>query len=347
MSKSSEDYLQVLHLGDPAHTATLLARAANETGRAWRVLPLAQNPQTASPVAQTLGRAWRGAWWEARLWGAKLSRPRIHLHSAMALPHVGWALGDYVLHLHGTDIRSRRYEPAYTNRIHDAVAHARQVFYSTPDLREHLTDWRPEARLIPVPVDLDCPTAINPYRCKARSTGSYVFFVSRWEAVKGGNTQVEAAKCLRARLPQSVALVGLQWGDSQLMDAAREAGVCLIPKLPGAQYRQVIRDAAACVGQTAGILSASELEALAEDVPLIAPLNPSWYDASHPSLVDVPVWGGTALDPMDSETIAKLTLAALQTPVSQRPLTRAWVQRFHSPTAALAGVLEGYRAAGW
>ena len=179
MSKSSEDYLQVLHLGDPAHTATLLARAANETGRAWRVLPLAQNPQTASPVAQTLGRTWRGAWWEARLWGAKLSRPRIHLHSAMALPHVGWALGDYVLHLHGTDIRSRRYEPAYTNRIHDAVAHARQVFYSTPDLREHLTDWRPEARLIPVPVDLDCPAANNPYRCKARSTGSYVFFVSR------------------------------------------------------------------------------------------------------------------------------------------------------------------------
>ena len=139
--------------------------------------------------------------------------------------------------------------------------------------------------------------------------------------MKGGNTQVEAAKCLRARLDQSVALVGLQWGDSQLMDAAREAGVCLIPKLPGAQYRQVIRDATACVGQTAGILSASELEALAEDVPLIAPLNPSWYDASHPSLVDVPVLGGTALDPTDSETIAELTLAALQTPVSQRPLT--------------------------
>lgn len=347
MSKSSEDYLRVLHLGDPAHTATLLARAANETGRDWRVLPLAKSTQAANPVAQTLGRAWRGAWWEARLRGAKLARPRVHLHSAMALPHVGWALGDYVLHLHGTDIRTRRYEPVYTNRIHDAVTHARQVFYSTPDLREHLTDWRGEARLIPVPVDLDCPVVDNPYRGEARCTGSYVFFVSRWEAVKGGDTQIEAAKCLRARLDQSVALVGLQWGDLQLMDAARQAGVCLIPKLPGAQYRQVIRDAAACVGQTAGILSASELEALAEDVPLIAPLNPSWYDASHPSLVDVPVLGGTTLDPMDSETIAELTLAALQTPVSQRQPTRDWVQRFHSPAAALTGVLEGYRTAGW
>lgn len=347
MSNPREDYLRVLHLGDPAHTATLLVRAANETGRDWRVLSLAQSPQVANPVVRTVGRAWRGASWEARLLVAQKARPRIHLHSAMALPHVSWALGDYVLHLHGTDIRTRRYEPAFTNRIHEAVEHARQVFYSTPDLREHLTDWRPEARLIPVPVDLDCPAAINPYHAQARCTGSYVFFVSRWEAVKGGNTQVEAAKCLRSRLPQSVALVGLQWGDLQLMDMAREAGVCLIPKLPGAQYRQVIRDAAACVGQTAGILSASELEALAEDVPLIAPLNPSWYDASHPSLVDVPVLGGTALDPMDSETIAKLTLAALEIPVSQRPPTRDWVQRFHSPAAALTGVLEGYRTAGW
>lgn len=347
MSNPREDYLRVLHLGDPAHTATLLVRAANETGRDWRVLPLAQSPQVVNSVARTVRRAWRGACWETRLLLAQKARPRIHLHSAMALPHVSWALGDYVLHLHGTDIRTRRYEPAFTNRIHEAVEHAHQVFYSTPDLREHLTDWRPEARLIPVPVGLDCPVTTNPYRRKAPSTGSYVFFVSRWEAVKGGNTQVEAARCLRARLPQSVALVGLQWGDLQLMDMAREAGVCLIPKLPGVQYRQVIRDAAACVGQTAGILSASELEALAEDVPLITPLNPSWYDASHPSLINVPVLGGTALDPMDSETIAKLTLAALEIPVSQRPPTRDWVQRFHSPAAALTGVLEGYRTAGW
>ena len=111
MSKSSVDYLQVLHLGDPAHTATLLTHAANETGRDWRVLPLAQSPQAASPVARTVGRAWRGAWWEARFWGAKLARPRIHLHSAMALPHVGlWGITCCIC-------TARIFAPAGTNQL--------------------------------------------------------------------------------------------------------------------------------------------------------------------------------------------------------------------------------------
>ena len=337
------DYTRVLHLGDPAHTATFLTSAANASGRNWRVLQLAKSPAVANPTARAVLRAMKGLSWEACLFVGKTLRSRIHLHQAMALPHAGWALGDYMLHLHGTEIRSRRYETRYEKRLYDAVAGAHHVFYSTPDLREHIVDWRPEAQLIPVPVALDSAQVANPYRSIGSPAGSYVFFTSRWEAVKGGETQIAAARALRARLPQSVALVGLDWGDEPLREAAREAGVHLIPKQPGAAYRQVVREAKACVGQTAGILSASELESLVENVPLVVPLNPNWYDGSHPSLRDMPVLGGTTLDPADSEGIANLTLEAIET----KPATRDWVKRFHSPTAALEGVLDGYRATDW
>lgn len=343
MTRTALDYPRVLHLGDPAHTATFLTEAANASGRDWQVLQLAQSPQTGSRLARGITRAFRGLSWEARLLGSKIRRPRVHLHQAMALPHAGWALGDYILHLHGTEIRSRRYEKAYERRIYDAVAGARLVFYSTPDLAEHILDWRPEARLVPVPVSLDTPKTANPLR-DIGIVGDYVFFTSRFEAVKGGETQIEAARALRAHLPANVSLVGLNWGDAELLQQATSTGVRLIERLPATVYRQVIRDARVCVGQTAGILSASELESLVENVPLVVPLNPDWYSASHPSLRGVPVMGGTELNPKDSEAIASLVLEALE---ATRPNTREWVRTFHSPEAALTEVLEGYRVSDW
>lgn len=336
------DYPRVLHLGDPAHTATLLTLAAHASRRNWRVLQLEKPPQAGSQLTRTLQRAVRGLAWEARLLGAKTMRPRVHLHSAMALPHAGWALGDYALHLHGTDIRSRRYEQQFSQRIFQAVSRAHTVFYSTPDLAEHILDWRPEARLVPVPVRLESPLVPNPL--SSLNVTKYVFFVSRFEAVKGGETQIAAAKALRSVLPDSITLVGLDWGDPDLRRQACEAGVRLIPRQSPQVYRQIIRDAAACIGQTAGILSASELESLVENVPLVVPLNPDWYAADHPSLRKPPVLGGTSLAAGDSDRIAQLVEEAIETP---RPITRPWVQQYHSPEAAFAEVIRGYRDSKW
>lgn len=334
------DYSRVLHLGDPAHTATLLAQAARDSDRNWKVLQLSRTPRLSNSVLRIVAKAGRGLAWETCLALARIRFPRVHLHSAMALPHVGWALGDYALHLHGTDIRTRRYEKVYAQRIRKTVLGAKVVFYSTPDLAEHTLDWRPDAQLVPVPVPLDTPVVDNPLR----NTGKYVFFVSRFEAVKGGEAQVAAARALRAALPDTVSLIGLDWGDPALLKQVAATGVRLIPRLSLTTYRQVIRDAAVCVGQTAGILSASELESLAENVPLVAPLNPDWYTHTHPSLRNVPVWGGTQLSAQDSEAIAQLVLAALDEPPQN---TRKWVECFHSPAAALAEVLKGYRRADW
>lgn len=328
---------RVLHLGDPARTATLLTEAAREEGLTWRVLQLAR-PGT-GPLPAVLDRAVRGALWETRLLAERVRARRVHLHSALALPHVSWALGDYALHLHGTDIRTRVYEDRHRETVLRAVDRARVVFYSTPDLAEHVGGLRDDALLVPVPVPMGRP---DPTELPTR--GDYVFFPSRWEDVKGGRTQIEAAVELRRALPADIALVGLDWGP--LADEARDAGVELLPKMPNPQFRAMVAGARLCIGQTAGIMSASELESLALDTPIVVPLNPEWYDGSHASLVDPPVLGGTAL-PARGHDVAALAAAAVTGQIAAPTGTRTWVERHHSPRAALREVLQGYRKAGW
>ncbi|MDD7385351.1 MAG: hypothetical protein SPI12_00515 [Actinomycetaceae bacterium] len=335
------DYQRVLHLGNPASTATLLSVAARHTGRSWKVLPLATTPHIhmVDPVLQRIARAARGAIWEAQFAAHKITRPKIHLHSAMATPHVGWALGDYALHLHGTDIRTRLYEESYHQRIVDAVTHARVVFYSTPDLAQHALPIRKDAILAPVPVTMKRTRAKNPLG----SGRTYVFFTSRWEDVKGGYTQLEAARALRSLLPAHVELIGLDWGP--LAAEAWQVGIQLVPKQPYPSFRALVRDAQLCIGQTAGIMSASELDALAEGTPIVAPLNPQWYAADHPSLHNVPVLGGTNLDGRDAEGIAHLAAEHLGEPLPAA--ASSWLKANHSPEACLDIVLGGYRSHQW
>ena len=57
--------------------------------------------------------------------------------------------------MHGTDIRVRRYEARYSGLVADAVRRARDVYYTTPDLAEHVMDLRPDAVLQPVIVDVE------------------------------------------------------------------------------------------------------------------------------------------------------------------------------------------------
>lgn len=343
MVDPSLDYERVLHVSDPAFTASLLCTAARETGRNWSVLPVEGPSKRNSALAASADRAARGVRWELRYAFGRLRHRRVHLHSALALPHVSWALGDYALHLHGTDIRTRQYEPEHEHTIRKAVTEARAVFYSTPDLREHVSHLRADARLVPVPV---APYVSSPVPSRLGLTSPYVFFPSRWEEVKGGQRQIQVASLLRNALPSSIQLVGLAWGP--LQDDARRAGVHLIPTLPHIEYRAVIGNARLAIGQLSGVMGASELDSLAAGVPTVVPLNPEWYDASDDSLINVPVLGGIDLDvERNPSQIVDLAIDALDRGAAAASLSAAWVERFHSPHAALDRVLAGYRRSGW
>ncbi|MDN5820248.1 MAG: hypothetical protein L0H39_02045 [Brachybacterium sp.] len=345
---SEPDYSSILHLSAPAHTATLISRAAAETGRRWRVLPLATAPAQTSTAAIAV-KAARGLRWETQLAVARVRAPRVHVHSVLARKHAGWAFGRrFALHLHGTDIRTNQYVAQHRRLVRDTVEQAHVVFYSTPDLREHVSPLRDDARLVPVPVPLSENAAPPLPTQLAALVGSrdYLFFPSRWEEVKGGQRQLAVARALVRAMsgPSAPVLVGLDWGP--LAQEAADAGVLLVPKMPHEQFRATVAGARLCIGQFAGILSASELDALAADVPLVAPLNPDWYDGSHPSLVMPPVLGGVDLGMSgSSEDILDIVTEELDSSAPRS--TRAWVREHHSPRAALEEVLAGYRDSAW
>ena len=325
---------KMLHLGDPAFTATVLAREARRRGYDWKVLQWARTPAHSNPLVAKAHRAVRGLTWEAGFASNRVRYPLIHLHSALALPHVKWALGRYALHLHGTDIRTRQYDAAYRQRVFAALDAAAVVYYSTPDIREHTLPLRPDARLAPVPVaGSSTPLGTLPRELIGRD---YVFFTSRWEDVQGGERQLDMLRALRSLLPESVTIVGMDWGPNA--ERARNAGALLISKRAYPDYLAVIAGAKVAIGQNSGVMSASELDALDLNIPLVAPLNPAWYDASSPSLISPPVLGANlAVD--DAEGLSFLVLQALD---AQAPSTHEWIQKYHSPAASLDVVLAGY-----
>lgn len=349
---SSPDYPSVLHLSDPAYAATLLSRAAAETGRDWRVLPLATAPP-GTGAAAVAAKALRGLRWESELAVARARSQRVHVHSVLARRHAGWAFGRrFALHLHGTDIRTNQYLDAHRRTVRDTVRRAHTVFYSTPDLREHVAPLRDDARLVPVPVSLPEPTPTDSGIARPRALRElvgdrdFLFFSSRWQEVKGGDRQIEIARALTRALsgPDDPVVVGLDWGP--LAGQAAAAGVRLMDRMPHEEFLATVGAARLCVGQLSGVLGASELDALAADVPMVTPLNPRWYDGSHPSLVVPPVVGGVDLGTSSSaDDLVDLVTEELSSPAS-RP-TRPWVQEHHSAQAALFEVLSGYRDSGW
>lgn len=349
---SAPDYPSILHLSDPARTATLLSSAAAVTGRDWRVLPLAVAPP-GTGVTAAAAKAARGLRWEAELALARVRTRRVHVHSVLARRHAGWAFGrSFALHLHGTDIRTAQYEDRHRELVHRTVREAQAVFYSTPDLKEHVAPLREDARLVPVPVSLPGPTADGavtappPALRELVGEREYLFFASRWQDVKGGERQIEIARSLTRALsgPSDPVVVGLDWGP--LAPQAAAAGVQLVGRLPHAEFLAALGAARLCIGQLSGVLGASELDALAADVPLVAPLDPRWYDGGHPSLVVPPVVGGVDLGmSAGADDLVDLVREELGSPTHRR--TRSWVQEHHSARAALSEVLAGYRDSGW
>ena len=275
--------IRVLHVNDAAFTTTNILREAERRGLPWRYLPIAVSDPSWRSLSGTVRRASRGLRWEARLARLAASADLLHVHVASVVRHTGWVPRPYVLHLHGTDIRTHQYLPEHAGQIRRAVEQASAVLYSTPDLAEHVR-WRPDATLLPVPIDV---AALPPWRPDPRAT---VVFASRWEAVKGLRVQLAVADSLRRRHSEA-RLLGIDWGSGAA--EARAQGVELLPRLGHVEFLSLLATAHVVVGQPTGMLAASELEAVGIGVPVVAPLEPRWYLPVNVAIP--PVFGGLAI----------------------------------------------------
>lgn len=247
--------IRVTQLFDCADVGKTLVAEGRRQGLPWRLI---QGPWT------------RG--------GGKAAYYRFRAEQLLAYPgtnlwHVNmggrarWARGalarPYALTLHGTDIRENYWQDQHHAAMKEDIDRAGHVWYTTPDLREKAERARPDAEYLPVPVDMDELPAWAP------ATRPRVIFPSRWDASKGGDALLQTAAEVVAAAggPGGADIVGLDWGDRAA--EAAELGVRLLPRMPKKQFLAEIAQAHVAVGQVAGILAVSELQAIGIGVPTV------------------------------------------------------------------------------
>ncbi|VEG75888.1 hypothetical protein [Actinomyces slackii] len=325
--------MRVLHVNDVARIGSALVRQARAEGLDWRLYDTARVDPAWSPRTRAARRALRGLAWEAGLARRAMGAALLDIHGATVTAHTRWLRRPYVLHLHGTDIRVRRYEPAYADLVRRALREARDVYYTTPDLAEHVLDLVPQATLHPVIVDIrEAPRASGPAAGPAR-----ILFPSRWDEAKGGAAQFELLAALRQELGDDVVLEGLDWGSGAGRAAGRY-GVVLRRRMRHGDYMRWLASGTVAVGQMTGCMGVSELEAMATGVPTVMALNERWYDGAHETTRDVPVLGGPSAPDALVQTAVRGVRQALEGAGASG--ARAWVASHHGPARAVERLRE-------
>lgn len=320
------DQPSVLHVNEAAFTAHRLIAEAVRRGWTWHYLPKAAPAQEWRGLSGQAHKALIGAGWVARLRLLARRHDIVQVHSASTVAHSKYGAPRYVLHCHGTDVRTTQYEPARGPGIRAALRDAEAVFFSTPDLAEHVLPHRADAHYLPVPVDV-----ANVPRWQPGSDTPRVVFASRWTADKNTDVQLETAAELVAALAGRAEVVGLDWGP-HAADAAA-AGVRLLPRRDHAGYLDLLAGAHVVVGQAAGILAVSEVEALAAGAPMVVPVALPLYAGDPP-----PVHAGGVDDAVSA------AVGLLDGTVAHEPeKVRQWVADHHGVEHSVDAVAAVHR----
>lgn len=321
---------RVLHVNDCAFYAHRVLEEAGRRGLPWSFYPRAVANPAWSGLSGRLRYSGRGVRWLIGLIYRSFSVDLLHIHSGSVVQHTRFARKKYVLTLHGTDIRTLQYEERWKKTILNGLSHAETVMFTTPDLWEHVFPHRPDAIYLPVPVDEDRLPQHESNRAQPR-----IFFASRWDDAKGADTQLELAKLLVSLGDGRIDLVGLDWGP-RAREAA-EVGVRLVPKMTHSDYLDFMRKSRIAVGQSSGVLGASELEAMAMGVPLYMALKPGLY-ASAPPVGAAAAW--KLPDVMAREIASDFFDEAARQRCSSEG--RAWVKEHHNTSATVDRLCKIY-----
>ena len=233
---------RVLHIYDAADVGATLVKYGRRAGRPWRHFNVLPPEGTPASVCRPGREARRGAAWQARRAAAILRSDLLHVHSGSRIGVVrSRPVKPFLLHFHGTDIRTQYYEPARRPALQWGADHAVKVLYLTPDLREHAEAARADAAYLPNPVDLEELPEWRPRR-PARA----LFSPPAGIPSKGGRNQLELVRALRAAVGPDVELQGLDWGDGA--PQAAELGVVLVPKMAKPDYLRWLASAHVVVG---------------------------------------------------------------------------------------------------
>lgn len=311
------EQIRVTQLFDCADVAKTLVAEGRRHGKPWKLI---QGPWTRGGS--------KSAYYRFRFEQA-LAYPRTQLWHVNMGGRAKWARGTfarpYALTLHGTDIRENYWQDQHHSVIKQDIDAAGYVWYTTPDLREKAERARPDSEYLPAPVDIEELPEWNP------SPRPRVFFPSRWDASKGGDALLRtAAEVVKAVGSDQVDIVGLDWGDRA--SEAGALGIRLLPRMPKERFLQELSLSHVAVGQVAGILAVSELQAMGIGVPLVFGNQVEGYPADL-ATVSVPV-----------SEVAQAVRDSLADPraLSKQLGGPGYVRRNHGASALLPKLEAGY-----
>jgi len=291
----------------------------------------------------------RGPYWKA-LFQAKSEIRRlrpydiIHINYGLFGPVALGEAAAAVLHFHGSDIRSA---PHPRNRLAQLVSRlsmhlADRIWYSTPDLQPFFRDMRIPHRYMPNPVSpgfLGVPEGPPEIR--------EVLFAIPLSILKGAEAGIEAMRLLVRQRPDILVSAfgfGPNPTEAALLRRHIPPSVRLLPWTPHSDMPLVFSRASIVVGQLGGlggILSITELEAMASSRPLVIGGQrkltelESYYSEDPPLL--------SCRSPQD---VVDTILALVDDPVSLRELGergRKWITRYHSSSVVASHYVREYR----
>ncbi|HYS98535.1 MAG TPA: glycosyltransferase family 4 protein [Candidatus Dormibacteraeota bacterium] len=185
----------------------------------------------------------------------------------------------FLVQAHGSDLHKAINTPGLSSLNRRVLERARVIFYVTPNLEPYIHRFADRARYLPNPIDVRSPAP----RARAPEGVRRVVIFTRLDPVKGVERIFPAVE----RLSQIVEVTALAWGPLARDYTARYRGfVNFVDLVPHEQVTEFLEQFDLVVGQMEqGILSLSELEAMAAGKPLITGIDRDLYPGDKPPVV--------------------------------------------------------------
>jgi glycosyltransferase involved in cell wall biosynthesis len=180
---------------------------------------------------------------------------------------------------HGSDLHLNLNNPVYRWVTRSVLKRARTVFYVTPNLRPYLAEFDGKLLYLPNPVDMRGIAHGYP----PPTDVSKVLIFTRLDPVKGVEHIFPAVE----RLSKNLQVTALDWGPVA-KDYVRRYGAWahFVKPMPHGEVGAFLSRFDVVIGQMRqGILSLSEIEALAAGRPLITGINWDLYADDPPPVI--------------------------------------------------------------